>query len=200
VLIVKEKSPNNFEEVPIGASFVGSDGALHGWQCAELWSDTELAAVGVYRVQPAAPPTNPDVTVSGYHFERSGGVVAQILHFVLPPAPTKVQLKEYAAEKRYDREVAGMFSPTYGQLLTDRDTRAIIAQTIQSIDLGLVQSPINWKTPSGFVQLDRAALVGIAGEIAIFVQTTFDKESELDAKIESGEITDKVQIENAFAS
>src|ERR1700676_4397103 len=138
LLIVKAAASGTFEEISFGSSFIGSDGALHGWQCAELWTDAELNAVGVYRVQPVPPPTDPDVTISGYHFERVGGNIVQVLDLVQPPPPTKEKLSEYAASKRYDLEVAGIVSKTYGPLLTDRDTRAIIGQTIQSIDLGIV--------------------------------------------------------------
>ena len=97
-------------------------------------------------------------------------------------------------------EVEGIVSKTYGPLLTDRDTRAIIGQTIQSIDLGIVQAPVNFKTGNGFVPLDRAAFVAIATEIAAHVQSTFDKEGQIDAKINDGTITTKAEIDAAFSS
>jgi hypothetical protein len=200
MLIVKETAPETFEEISFGSSFVASDGALHGWQCAELWKDAELNAVGVYRVQPVVPPTDPEVTISGYHFERVGSEIVQVLDLVYPPPPTKETLIEYAAAKRFDIEVGGIVSNTYGPLLTDRDTRSIIAQTIQSIDLGIVAGPINWKTPQGFVLLDRAAFVAIATELAAHVQSTFDKEDEIEAQIEAGTITTKAEIDAAFAA
>jgi len=199
VLIVKEKSQNVFEEVPTGSSFVGSDGALHGWQCAEMWTDADLAKIGVYRVQPAPPPTDADVKIAGYHFERSGTAVVQIIDIIQPPAPTKDQLTAYAAAKRYNKEIGGMLSSTFGFLYTDRDTRSLIGQTIQSIDLGIVQAPINWKTPSGFQPLDRASLMAISKEVVAFVQAAFDRESEVDAKIADGTITTKAEIDAAFA-
>jgi len=70
MLIVKETSPGQFKEILFGSSFTGSGGALHGWQCIELWSDAQLAQVGVYKVDPAALPSDPEVIVNGYHFER----------------------------------------------------------------------------------------------------------------------------------
>lgn len=93
-----------------------------------------------------------------------------------------------------------MVSQTFGQLYTDRDTRALVAQSIQSIDLGIVLAPINWKAPSGFTQLDRAALIAISTEVAAFVQATFDKEAEVDSKIDDGTITTKAEIDAAFAA
>lgn len=200
MLFVKDNGQSGFEEVLYGNSFFGSDEALHPYQCIELWSEQELNAVGVYKVQPAAPPIDPAVTITGYHFERVDGVITQVLDLIQPPAPTKFQLKDYAAAKRFDHEVGGMVSQTFGQLLTDRDTRALVAQSIQSIDLGIVLAPINWKAPSGFTQLDRAALIAISTELAAFVQATFDKEAEVDSKIDDGTITTKAEIDAAFAA
>lgn len=201
MLIVKDNGQNQFEEILPGSSFVGSDEALHPWQCVELWSDAELNAVGVYKLQPAALPADPDVHILGYHFERDGeGNVVQVLDLQLPGPLTKEQLTAYAAAKRYDKEIGGMVSQTFGHLFTDRDTRALIAQTIQSIDLGIVQAPINWKTPGGFTSLDRAAFIAISTEVAAFVQATFDTEAEIDGQIADGTITTKSEIDAAFAS
>lgn len=146
MLIVKDNGQSGFQEVFYGDSFIGSDEALHSYQCIELWSEADLNAVGVYKVQPAAPPIDPAVTITGYHFERVDGVITQVLDLIQPAAPTKPQLKDYAAAKRFDHEVGGMVSQTFGQLYTDRDTRALVAQSIQSIDLGIVHAPINWES------------------------------------------------------
>ncbi|SHH06539.1 DUF4376 domain-containing protein [Bradyrhizobium erythrophlei] len=200
MLIAKETTPGTFEEILFGSSFTGPDGVLHGWQCIELWSDSDLNAIGVYRVQPVTPPTDPEVTISGYHFERVNGIVTQILDLVQPPPPTKQDLLDYAAAKRFDLEVGGIVSATYGPLPTDRDTRAIVGQTIQSIDLGIVTAPVNFKTPQGFVPLDRAAFVAIATEMAAHVQSTFDKEGQVDAQIQAGTITTKAAVDAALTS
>ncbi|WP_051346574.1 hypothetical protein [Bradyrhizobium sp. th.b2] len=200
MLYVKDNGQDGFLEIPYGASFTGSDEAIHPYQCIELWDETDLNAIGVFRVEPAALPTDPEVSISGYHFEKgSDGVIKQVLDLIQPPPPTKDDLKAYAASKRYAKEVGGTVSPTYGFLYTDRDTRALIAQSIQSIDLQIVTEPINWKSPAGFVSLDRAALVAISREMATFVQTTFDKEAEIDSKIADGTIAAKAEIDAAFA-
>lgn len=198
MLYVKDNSPTSIDEITYGQSFVGSDGALHGYQCIELWSEAELNSVGVFKITPATPPTDPEVKISGYHFERVNNVITQVLDLIQPPAPTAGALKDYAAARRFDLEVGGMVSNTFGPLLTDRDTRALIAQTIQSIDLNIVQAPINWKASTGFVQLDRAAFVGIATEVATFVQATFDKEADAGTKIGDGTFTTKAQIDDFF--
>lgn len=199
-LVVRETSPGVFEEILPGSSFFDSHGTLHSWQVAELWNNAELATINVYRIDPAPMPTDPDAVVTGYHFKRNGSLIEQVLDLLPPRAATKDELKAYLAELRFNKEVGGMVSATYGYLLTDRDTRAIIAQTIQSLDLGIVQEPIVWKPPTGFVEVNRAALVGIATEVVAYVQMTFDKESEVSAKIDSGELTKKTQVATAFAS
>jgi hypothetical protein len=200
MLIAKETTPGTFEEILFGSSFTDQEGVLHGWQCIELWSDSDLNAIGVYRVQPVTPPTDPEVTISGYHFERVNGVITQVIDLVQPLPPTKQQLLDYAAAKRFDLEVGGIVSETYGPLPTDRDTRAIVGQTIQSIDLGIVTAPVNFKTPQGFVPLDRAAFVAIATEMADHVQSTFDKEGQVDAQIQAGTITTKAAVDAALTS
>jgi len=198
MLIAKEMAPGVFQEIPFGSSFSGTGGALHGWQCAELWTDAQLAQVGVYRVNPVAQPTDPDVVVNGYHFERVAGKVTQVFNLIKLPPKTKQQLKDYAAAKRYDAEVGGMTSEVFGRLFTDRDTRSIIGQTIQSIDLGIVAEPVNFKTSSGFVALSRADFVAIATALAAHVQSTFDREDAVDASIEAETVTTKAQIDAAF--
>ena len=191
MLIVKETTPEVFEEVFNGHTFAGPDGTLHGWQCTELWPDEDLNAIGVYRVQPASMPEDPEVQITGYSFDRIEGQVVQVLDLIMPLTPTKIQLMKYAAAVRFDLEVKGIMSATFGPLPSDRDTRAIVGQTIQSIDLGIFPSPINFKTPMGFSPLDRAAFMAIATEFAAPVQSTFDKEGHVATQIEAETITTK---------
>lgn len=110
-----------------------------------------------------------------------------------------VDLKAYIADARYNFEVGGIVSQSFGPLLTDRATQSMLARTIQSIDLGIIAAPINFKAPSGFVQLDRAALVAISTEVAAHVQTAFGKEAQLLAGVDSGSITTTTQIDAAFS-
>jgi hypothetical protein len=57
---------------------------LHPWQITQLWSDAELAAIGLYRVEPVAPPA--DHVVVSYHFELQGEMVVQVIETApLPP-------------------------------------------------------------------------------------------------------------------
>jgi hypothetical protein len=195
--VVQETADNIFAEVPYGASIEVGE-VVHAWQITELWSAQELADVGIYLVAPAERPLDPEVTVTGTRYERVEGVVTQILDVTMPASPTKEQLMAHLASVRYDREVGGMVSPNFGALDTDRDTRAIIAQAIQSIDLGIAQEPIRFKANGGWLSLTRPLFVAISQEIVAYVQNLFDLEEEVQGKINSGEITTKGQIEEAL--
>lgn len=114
------------------------------------------------------------------------------------PPPSKQQLRAHAATKRFALEVGGITSSTFGPLATDRDTRAILAQAIQSLNLGLATAPIRFKTPNGFVSLDREAFLAISGEIVAFVQSTFNIEDTVDAAIADETITTFAEIDAHF--
>lgn len=109
--------------------------------------------------------------------------------------PSKKELRAYLAAKRYEKEIGGFLSQTFGPLDTSRESQAMIARTIQSIDLGLVTPPINYKSPAGFVQLDRSSLVAIGTEVAAHVQSVFDAEMSAIAAIENGTLTTFAEIE-----
>lgn len=122
--------------------------------------------------------------------------------FITPagPLPSIGELKAYAAKRRYEIQSSGVVSQTYGPLLTDRDTTSIIAQAIQSIDLGITTDPINFKTPSGFFPLMRSDLVAISVEIVAHVQSCFDAEGEVAAAIDAMTITTIAEIDAAFSA
>ena len=116
-----------------------------------------------------------------------------------PPvvAPTKQELKDYAAAKRYVIETGGLISQTFGPLLTDRATQNMLASTIQSIDLGIVTPPINFKAPAGFASLDRSTLVAIATVVGAHVQAAFNTEMTVVAEIEAETIATFAEIDAA---
>ena len=107
----------------------------------------------------------------------------------------KNALKGFAANKRWQIEMGGMTSQTFGPLLTDRETRGLLGDIIQSIDLGITAQPVRFKAPSGFVSLDRAALIAIAAEVAEHVKKAFDTEDTIIAAIDAGTISTTVAID-----
>lgn len=78
-IIVRETSPNVFDELQFGQSIVNGD-VIHSWQIVELWSDQDLAAENIYRVDRAAVPAG--YHSSGYSFVRVDGSVTQVHELV----------------------------------------------------------------------------------------------------------------------
>jgi hypothetical protein len=86
VFLVVKEAASGFEEVQPGSSMLLDD-VLHPWQITELWSDAELALIGLYRVPLADIPAG--YSMQGYSFARNaGGAVEMVAQLEpLPPAP-----------------------------------------------------------------------------------------------------------------
>lgn len=83
-IVVQEFPAGTFNQLIIGQSLTVGD-VQHGWQVVELWSDADLAEIGVYRVEPAiAPDGYQIVSVS---FARVSGVVIQVAVTERIPSP-----------------------------------------------------------------------------------------------------------------
>lgn len=100
MLIVQETAPDVFVEIPPGMSFTSSDGIHHSPQLVDLWSAADLAAIGVYLVEPATIPSGKQATAIA--FERNGeGDVVQVLtleDIPPPPSASKLGIKRALAE------------------------------------------------------------------------------------------------------
>jgi len=68
-----------------------------------------------------------------------------------------------------------------------------------SLELGLLNPPINYKSTTGWVSLNLEALHGIARETAEFVQTCFNREKAVGVLIDNGTMTNQDQIDGAFS-
>ena len=92
------------------------------------------------------------------------------------------------AARRYIAETAGI--EVYGiRIDTGRDSQALITGAA----LNAVIDPTyicNWKTPSGFVQLDAQTLIGVATTLRSHVQACFDREAELLEALDAGEFSE----------
>lgn len=90
--IVRENPTNTFIELVPFAAIV--DGEVnHPWQITELWSDAELAEIGVYRVAVNVPDGE---MLTAYSFSRVNGAVQAILVTEdIPLAPvTPLQMRK----------------------------------------------------------------------------------------------------------
>ena len=197
-LIVRETAPGAFEEVPFGTSFTGSDNALHGWQVAELWSDTELATIGVYRVAPVVVPAGQSL-VSQSFVRDSGGHVAAVGTFTDLPAPPPVVLPIYAATQRRMKEEGGI-TFNGAPIATDRPSQAMItgAYNMASRDANW---STQWKVSDGvFITLTAPVVIALAVAVGQHVAACFAKEADVDAAITAATITTTAQIDAQFAA
>lgn len=94
------------------------------------------------------------------------------------------------AARRYVAETAGI-EVSGVRIDTGRDSQALITGAAMNavIDPAYV---CNWKTPSGFVQLDAQTLLGVATTLRAHVQACFDREAELLAALEDGTFTESM--------
>ncbi|MGJ4951868.1 hypothetical protein [Bradyrhizobium sp. HKCCYLS20291] len=103
-VIVRETSPNLFEELPWGQTIVHDD-VLHPWQITELWADEELASLNLYRVARVA--VTADKVLKGYSFARDGDKVQMVLDLedaVLKASARQLRLAMNATGLRDDIE------------------------------------------------------------------------------------------------
>ena len=86
------------------------------------------------------------------------------------------------ATLRYQKEIAGI---TFNGMTipTDRQSQAMLTGVYNVVQ----QNPdrlINWKTDSGFIQLNKATIEALSIAVADHIQACFDNEMTLAAKIE----------------
>lgn len=101
-IIVQETTPGAFTESVFGQTFVVGD-VQHSWQVVELWSDADLAEIGVYRVAPATAPDGYQIVSASIH--RVNGVVTQVA--VTAPLPPPI-LKASARQIRLAMNLLGL--------------------------------------------------------------------------------------------
>lgn len=98
-----------------------------------------------------------------------------------------VAIRGLIAARRWQVETGGI---EIGGILidSDRDSQALITGAA----LNAVIDPTyvcNWKTPSGFVQLDAQTLLGVAVKLRGHVQACFDREADLLVAVADGTYT-----------
>lgn len=113
-------------------------------------------------------------------------------------------LKDYAAAKRFEKEVAGTNVNVSGAkwvvAATDRDSQAMLTSAYV-----LAQSnsdfTAKWKQPDGsFADLNAAEIMVMGLQAAVYVGTCFALESQCVDGIDGETITTTAQIDDIFAS
>ncbi|MGZ7456607.1 DUF4376 domain-containing protein [Pseudomonas sp. Ma2-10] len=115
------------------------------------------------------------------------------LAYLVPPSAPLPDIKNVIADERYKREGSGVVAN--GLLIdTTRDSQSLIASMAVAalIDSGYC---CNFKTESGFVELDAAQILEISSAVRGHVQACFDRELVLLRVIEAGEYRDEMLAE-----
>lgn len=81
------------------------------------------------------------------------------------------------AARRYEAEVSGI-TVVGMQIATDDRSKTLIAGAALAA-MRNSDYVLNWKTPSGFVQLNSAQVLAVADAVHVHVQASFDREAEL---------------------
>lgn len=117
----------------------------------------------------------------------NGEITKRPRPLIAPDYPTLI------ASERYKREGVGI--TVDGSVIdTTRDGQALIAGAAVSAILD-PNYTCNWKTATGFVELNAPQLISIATAVREHVQACFDRELTLLRAIETGEYRDEILAE-----
>jgi hypothetical protein len=114
-----------------------------------------------------------------------------------PTPPTKAELKEFAAELRWRREVGGVMMGDM-TIATDDRSKALItgAEALSRLDPAYTQQ---WKTEGGvFITLDASQIQALALLIGHHVSNCFAMEADAFAQIDAEDITTFEALEQIF--
>ena len=101
------------------------------------------------------------------------------------PAPSAADLTAYAASVRYARETGGV--TVSGQAIrADRDSRNLISGAVSLLGADTSLASVDFKAPTGWVQIPRAQMIAIGLAVERYVQACFTAEQGVDADIAAG--------------
>nr|WP_278374902.1 DUF4376 domain-containing protein [Brucella anthropi] len=107
-------------------------------------------------------------------------------------------LEEYAAAKRWEREVSGTVWNGW-PVLSDRDSQSKIIAEAVAIEKGERIDGDPWKFADGeFRPLTNEQMDDLAAAVRLHVRNSYGIEDQVLAAIEAGAITTETQIEAAF--
>ncbi|MDE1991665.1 MAG: DUF4376 domain-containing protein [Rhizobiaceae bacterium] len=111
------------------------------------------------------------------------------------PDPVPVDLPAYAAAKRYAVEPGGIVVNGAG-IPTDRQSQAMITGAYSYVEAN-PSTTVQFKTNSGFVEMNAAQVTAIANAVGAHVQASFAEEATVVAAITAGTITTTAEIDAA---
>nr|WP_278520286.1 DUF4376 domain-containing protein [Brucella anthropi] len=108
-------------------------------------------------------------------------------------------MQEYAAAKRWEREVGGTIWNGW-PVLSDRESQSKIIAEAVAIEKGERADGDPWKFADGeFRQLTNEQMDDLAAAVRLHVRNSYGIEAQVLAAIDAGNITTEAQIEAAFA-
>jgi hypothetical protein len=116
---------------------------------------------------------------------------------VPPPSPEvdlatqKTRLLARLAQRRWEVETGGI-TINGAQILTDRESTAMLAGALQLLGLSPEGATVKWKAATGFISLDLPSLQAIALAVGQHVQACFAREATLTADIASAPDADSL--------
>lgn len=114
---------------------------------------------------------------------------------ITPYEPPPVDLKAYAADKRWRVETGGI-TVNGAAIQTDRDSQAMITGAVVYLNNNPDATSVRFKAESGWVTLDKASMLAIGVAVGQHVQSCFDAEKAIDADIDTGTITAAAEVED----
>lgn len=151
---------------------------------------------------PAIPGDAVDVTdeqwvaaAQGMLWRSQDGVLGS------PPPLSSIgmTLQEYAAAKRWEREVSGTVWNGW-PVLSDRESQSKIIAEAVAIEKGERVDGDPWKFADGeFRPLTNEQMDDLAAAVRLHVRNSYGIEAQVLAAIDAGDITTEAQIDAAFA-
>ena len=131
----------------------------------------------------------PDETQLGWIFEN--GIYSKPV--LTQPLPSKEELLNHAADKRWRVETGGIMIQGF-QFPTTRDDRDMITAAISGMPLASLDV-IDFKTSQGWIPLTYDQITAYATAFTSHVQACYSKERQIAEMINTGKITSFEEIE-----
>ena len=150
-----------------------------------FFSQVEVDAAGALPVR--STPTKPP-KVTGTQVARWAGSGWEKLEAAPEPEPvTAPDWPGLIAARRYQVETGGVTVEGI-PVNTERDSQALMTGAAFAASLD-PNYQIKWKAATGFVELNRDQVIGLASQVRAFVQACFNREAELLGFVADGSIT-----------
>lgn len=159
------------------------------------YADMEQSAVIAMTVESGAVLITPD------RVDLWRGLIDSEIVIASAPSATPSDLRQYAAKKRWVREVGGFtLSPEVGglEIASDAESQVKISGAAQAATSGLLPKTIKFKSVKGFVDVTPQQIIGIYGALVAHVQTGYMIEDRITTSIALGEITTTAEIDATF--